>query len=171
MELFNSSVNSLGSRTEHTGKFTALANTLEGRTVIQRKADRTEKRASKNLVKFTKGKCRALHLAWHNLTQQHRLGSKWLLNNLKFRDLMVLVDKLNVSYQCPCSEAAKYIPGCISRIMAAKQQEVITLPIQNPRDHVWSLVASLEPSEFETDTEILQRVQQRPSGEAGGGDA
>lgn len=77
---------------------------------------------------------------------------------------MVLVDKLNVSYQCPCSEVAKHTPGCISRSMATKQKEVITLPIQNPRDHIWSLVTSLEPSEFETDTEILQCVQQRPPG-------
>lgn len=60
---------------ECTLKLRAVASTLESRTVIQRKADRLEKWADKNLSQFRKGKCRVPYLAWHNPTQQYKLGS------------------------------------------------------------------------------------------------
>jgi len=42
---------------------------------IQRDLAKLEKRAEKNLKKFSKGKCKGVHLEWNNLVQQNRLGT------------------------------------------------------------------------------------------------
>jgi len=57
MKPFNSFVNNLDNRIERALKFMAVANTLEGRTVIYRKADRLEKWADKNLTNSRRQMC------------------------------------------------------------------------------------------------------------------
>ena len=72
--------------------------TLEGRPTLQKDLDRLEEWANKNLMKFSKVKCKVLHLGKHNPGVQHRLGSTSLGSSSVERDLGVLVDnKLNIS--------------------------------------------------------------------------
>ena len=52
----------------------AGADTPAGCAAIQRDLDRLESWVGRNLMKFSRGKCRVLHLGRDNPTQQHRLG-------------------------------------------------------------------------------------------------
>lgn len=53
-------------------KTTELLSTRKGRAAVQRDLDRLQKRTGKNLMKFSKGKRKALHLKWDNPIHQYR---------------------------------------------------------------------------------------------------
>jgi len=55
-----------------------VADTLEGRDVIWRDFDRPNRWACANLMKFSKAKCKVLHMGWGNPKQGYRLGHKWI---------------------------------------------------------------------------------------------
>ena len=73
----------------------------EAHAAIQRDLNRLEKLAVRNLMKFNKGKCKALHLGRNNPRHLYMLGATHVEKSFAEKALEVLVDtKLNVSQQC-----------------------------------------------------------------------
>ncbi|GAB0179404.1 mitochondrial enolase superfamily member 1 [Grus japonensis] len=109
-------------------KLSGEADTLEGRATLQEDLDRLEEWANKNLMKFSKDKCKVLHLGKHNPGVQHSLGSTWLGRNSVEMDVGVLVDnKLNMSEQ-QCGTAAKpanRMLGCFNKGITSRDKVII----------------------------------------------
>ncbi|GAB0183672.1 cAMP-dependent protein kinase inhibitor alpha [Grus japonensis] len=82
-------------------KLSGEVDTSEGRATLQEDLDKLEEWANKNLMKFSKDKCKVLHLGKHNPGVQHGLGSTWLESSSVEGDLGILVgNKLNMNEQC-----------------------------------------------------------------------
>jgi len=60
-------------------KMRGVAVSPEGCAAIQRDLDRLESLAERNLMRFNKSECRALHLGRNNHVGQYRLGADLLL--------------------------------------------------------------------------------------------
>jgi len=86
--------------------------------------------AERNLVKFTKGKCRVLHLERNNPMHQYRLGVDLLESSSVKRDLGVLVNnKLSTSLQCAlAAKEVNGLLGCVKKSVASRSREVL-LPL------------------------------------------
>ena len=81
-------------------KLGGLADTLEGYTAIQQDLDRLRWK-ERNLTRFNKVKCRALHPRRKNCMHQYRLGTDLLERSSAKKDLRVLVgSRLAMRQQC-----------------------------------------------------------------------
>ncbi|GAB0183476.1 mitochondrial enolase superfamily member 1 [Grus japonensis] len=114
-------------------------------------------------MKFSKGKCRVLHLGRNNPKHQYRLGVDLLGSSSAEKDLGVLVgNKLSMSQQCSLvATKANVFLGCIQKSVASRWREVI-LPLYSAlvRPHL-ELCVQFWASQFKTDRELLERVQRR----------
>jgi len=130
---------------------------------IQQDLDRLESWAERNLMKFSKGKCRVQHLGSNNPIQQYRLVFDLLGSSSVERDLGVLVDdKLTMNQQLALvAMKSSGIPGCSKKSVASRSREVL-LPLRSApvRPHLEYCVQCWAPH-FKKDEELLERVQQR----------
>ncbi|KAJ7410216.1 rna-directed dna polymerase from mobile element jockey-like [Pitangus sulphuratus] len=81
-------------------KLCGAVDLLGGRDAFQRVLDRFECLCM-NLMRFSKAKCKVLHMGWANPKHKYRPRGEWLETSSEKRDLRVLADeKLNLTQQC-----------------------------------------------------------------------
>ncbi|GAB0186081.1 mitochondrial enolase superfamily member 1 [Grus japonensis] len=144
-------------------KLSGEADTSEGRATLQEDLDRLVEWANKNLMKFSKDKCKVLHLGKHNPGVQYGLGSTWLESSSVERDLGILVgNKLNMSKHCATvTKKANRILGCINKGITSRDKEVI-IPLCSAlvRPHLEYCVQFWSPL-YKRDVDRLERVPRR----------
>jgi len=111
-----------------------------------------------NLMKFSKDKCKVLHMGRGNPKHKYRRSGEWIKSNPKEKDLAVLVHKqLNMRCQCVLTtQKAKHILGCVKSSVASRSRQGILPPCSTlVRAHLESCVQFWSPHHG-TDMEWLE---------------
>jgi len=144
-------------------KLCGAVDMLAGRDAIQRDLDRLETWTHVNFLRFSKAKCKVLHLGRGNAKHKYRLDGEWIERSPEQKDLGVLVDKgLNMTQWCALTaQKINRILGCIPSSMASRLREGI-LPLCSAlvRPHLESCVQLWTP-QHRKDMELLECVQRR----------
>jgi len=99
-------------------------------------------------MRFSKAKCKDLHVGQGNPLYQYRLGDEVIESSPAEKDLGILVDeKRDMTWQCALiAQKANCILGCIKSSVASKSREVIATVLRSGETSPGVLHLALEPS-------------------------
>lgn len=95
---------------------------LKHKAAIQSYLDRLEECVSDNLMKFSRDKCKVLHVGRKAAWQQYRLGTDWLGSSCAGRDCRaVICSQPNVGQQnAPAAKGGNCVLGSVKRSSASR---------------------------------------------------